>query len=245
MFYNGAGKPHGDLEKMLSELNKRFMTLESKIDSFDSKMDNLSRKFELADNHIIQGLESRLDIVERMLFSLDAVIGGIPKLPNEDINAIYAYLCKIINVEDIMVGNIFRVGADPLKCIIIAKFAFTPYKIKFIEAFRLQLKSKRITLDDIGLVGNSFITEAESLTTKNRKIFNTAIKCKRQYSDTVLRVFFTRNGKVLIKFKGTNELVHIHNESHLLTKFPLDVLGNANSKPKFKRQQPARSSKQQ
>lgn len=142
-------------------------------------------------------------------------IKGVPMHPAEDTNKIVKDVGKLVGVvikdEDLSISH--RLATDPNKMyppVIKAKFTRRDVRNKLYSAKKILRNKTR----DIGFVRESpqslFISE--SLTQRNRKLFN---KCLEAKKDLKFKFLWTSNGKILLRKDEHNPAKLISNEKHL------------------------------
>lgn len=179
-------------------LKEEIRELKQQILEQDDKIKTISMQLESNDEH--QLLKETMS---------DALLHGVPLLPNENLRLIFNQLCTNLNFKSPTIKSIFRIrpktDTESPSPPIVIKF-FTPHDklfvLRSIAEYRRTTKAP-LQLHDLGLrtdsenaTGKSNVFIHESLTPKNRYIMQNALKMKRNKQ---LHSVFTIRGLVYVK----------------------------------------------
>lgn len=191
--------------------------------AIDSLQQNLTARFTSIvadvkkDVEIVQqrcdGIESRIERLERLSHLSDLILNGVPYNRDENLRSIYRMMCETITFDspEYVLQSIFRLGnKNSSQASIIMKFISSEARNNFYFRY---LKFKNLALIHIGFTENIRIYVQESLSKTNANIFRKAMELKRIGK---LYRAYTHNGIVFVKYDVDTAAVQCFNLSDLL-----------------------------
>ena len=151
----------------------------------------------------IESLKVKIEVINVKHLTTDAILIGIPTLPEEDLKITFNTMCHTLDYQLPKLCRIFR-ASHREDSIIIVKFFTAHDKNTTLKAFAdfRKKNSRHLMLSDIGEESNTPIYFHESLTKNNRAILRQAIHLRRKHD---LFSVFTANGLVYIKLTSNEE----------------------------------------
>lgn len=216
------------LEKKIDKISEVLIGFTSKIDEINGRLNNIETsldhqvkeingKVTLLEENIqrnivsIQHIESRVDRIERQALLCDVVVHGIPAVKNENLFEIFTKICNITGFKFTFKPAIYRAknkrnaNTTANKSVVIIKLASILEKNAFLNSFRSIVSKEPLKLSKIGLVGDTTILLNESLTHRNRKILQMALKCKK--INTALLSVYTLDGIVNVVVNNGDKFI--------------------------------------
>lgn len=209
-----------DTEK---QLETRMVHLESKVyESFNKLEDNLEgRMYDLESHRPSADQEARIDQLERISRANELIISGVPRLDNENIDAVCNSICEAIGFTgNNTIQTCFRVPLKskvatsnkpnrPFSPSIIIKFWSTDAKISFFKSY---MDKKSLCVTDIGFSTPARVYINENFTKKNFEIFRMARKLK---VDGKIFQYHTSVGRVSVKLNADSRQIGIDSSEQL------------------------------
>lgn len=173
--------------------------IETKFSEFEKKILSNLKKLEKDAGFLsqrIDAVEERCEKLERLSLLTDLIMHGVPYNDNENLQNIFNKICESFGYNPPSYGlqSIFRTVQKKNSAIVI-KFLTDALRNDFFSAY---LKTKTLSLMDIGFSSNVRVFIKESLTKGNAAIFRECIamkKCGKLFNT------YTRRGCVVIKIK--------------------------------------------
>lgn len=220
-------------EELLNEIDKRFISLQTDLHALNERLTLLEtttisaikksvHKLE-SDTLEFKSMKSEMLELKRKLNKQDNAtiagcvrIRGVPYKDDEDLYSIFNKLCKSLNVSTPQVDNIYRltnIYKDNLRYaprddVIIVKM-HAPYEknylLKTIAKYRHDNKST-LCLKHVGFDSMKPIYINENLTPDNHKIFQEALKLKKE---KCLKSVYTQRGLVYVKKNDSDDPVYV------------------------------------
>ena len=209
---------NADIFKAIQDLQNSIKTLRNDVSEMNK---NLTDRIETAENviqqHSIQ-ISSNKNEIERMRFSREIVLNGIPVIENEDVEAIFKSICNALGYKNkfptvfvkrflMKPRNFGDKQLQPPKIVnispIFVEFAFYNEKRLFMEMY---FKLSNLNVACIGLQNASRIYVNERLTKHDINIKVKALELKRKEK---LHSVFIKDGRVFVKQTKTSLQVHI------------------------------------
>lgn len=184
------------------EVNKTISRIAERLDQFE---EGTNTAMELHNAEII-ALQQRVNALERKEIACDAVLFGVPMVPDENLKSLFNRLCHSIACKPPTLVNIFR-SKNPNKNNNNNSTATPPIVLKFSNSqernavlisaanFRKQNASE-LRLVDLGIDSGNSCYFNESLTRQTRFLLNSALRLKRKKQ---LFSVFTKYGLVYAK----------------------------------------------
>lgn len=220
-----------DVETSLEKLQSRQEEAELKIKEVEKSLKSLQEqgedmKMHLAESQTLEGevadLQKRCDVLERREIAADAIIFGIPQLPNENLKTIFHHLCHSIDCMPPTLKAVFRSQrqrrnngppiTDKTDTPIIVKFSSPHERNTVLQAVALFCKNERqLCLQDVGIKAdnNKNIHMYGSMTSKNRSLYHRAVRLKRNKQ---LFSVFTHLGSVYVKESAHAKGILVEND---------------------------------
>lgn len=194
--------------KSIESLQVRVTKLETHLETFNVM------KEEVAD------LQARCDTFERKEVAADAVLLGIPQLPNEDLMSIFNKICHTVQCVPTSLKAAFRTQQQNKNILhnspIILKFSSPKERNTVLKCVALFHKTNKrlLHLEDIGVKvqgkEKQNIHLHGSLTTKNRSFLRRAMRLKH---NGALFTVYTHSGSVFVKESADSESILIQNDA--------------------------------
>lgn len=186
-------------ENKILEITANINGLSDRVNYIESSLPQIQDlKKEISD------LKIKLNHQENINVSCNLKLCGIPNTVNEDLSAIFSLLCDSLKIATPNIASIHRIRNNRIKSVdgpIFVK-CFSPIDRNFILRTVSTYKretGRQLSLDMCGFHSNKHFFLNEDLTKDNYKIFQTALKMKKQ---KLISTAFTLRGLVYVKIKN-------------------------------------------
>lgn len=199
-------KSMSDFRKEMSKLTDRLINLTNRVE----KMETVSNEIDLIKNDLdlmkdeIKNIKIQQLKHDNLQVACDLRINGVPSADGENLFQIFDKLCDTLNISTPTVKSIYRINntrnnRNSTDTVILVNLK-SPYDKNFIlKNISLFRKSKKtnLQLKHVGIDSNNPFYVNENLTANNYKIFQNALKLKKQkHFDSV----FTLRGLIYIRY---------------------------------------------
>lgn len=235
------------LKSSIEDMNKRIRIIKTQLITVDTiKQENEQLKQQLNQhndsiNNILKRLEETEEKHKQKEISSDALLQGVPFLPQENLRLMFDNMCaQVGGLQPPSLKNIFRLKTQNNN-----NYPHAPIVIKFLSptdksmvlrsiANHRKTSQQPLRLRDLGFNDNDNNNRAvfihECLTVKNRSLLQTALKLKR---DNKLFSVFTMRGIVHIK-KTSKERPTMINNAEDLAIFAADLTTTNDNEADYK-----------
>ncbi|XP_055838637.1 uncharacterized protein LOC129906762 [Episyrphus balteatus] len=173
----------------------------------------------------VSSLQQHIDESEKKEIAADAVLFGVPCLPEENLTLIFNRLCSTANCKPTSIKNIFRSrsrnSASPVSPPVIIKFACVQEKystLKSITVYRKKKQNNQLSLRDLGMDSDKACFLNESLSKNTRTLLHHAIRMRNNHQ---LFNAYTKHGSVFIKLTCCGKFYHNKFQRPILKTFNL------------------------
>lgn len=172
-------------------------------------------------------LEARVERLDRLSFSSDLLLNGIPWIENENLMDIYSSICTTIGfrAKDYTLLSIFRLKKANQNPTIILKFISPQAKSEFYFCY---LKFRKLSLIHLGFETDLRVYVTESLTPINSEYFKFALELRKK---GLLHKVYTHNCLVFVKKSSEADPIKISSIQQLQSLSCADSVSNHKRKP--------------
>lgn len=172
-------------------------------------------------------LEARVERLDRLSFSSDLLLNGIPCIENENLLDMYNSICTTIGfrAKDYTLLSIFRLKKAHQNPTIILKFISPQAKNEFYFCY---LKFRKLSLIHLGFETDLRIYVTESLTPVNSEHFKFALELRKK---GFIHKVYTYNCYVFVKKSPEADPIKISNMQQLQSLSCADSVSNHKRKP--------------
>lgn len=218
-------KIQGLFEDTNSRIDSCKVDLENRITNVETKLTELKTECSVSVKQVSELLDvTRTDLnavsnqVDRLERAHDLILNGIPFSQTEDLQMLFLMIAAklVYNPSDTPIVSLKRlskqaiaVGTSPP---ILCQFAIRNQRIEFYGRY---LRSRNLTLRDVGFESNNRIFFNENLTPLAREIRSEALKLKKQGQ---LHQVFSRDGIVFVRTAAGADPVGMLSVGDLLAK---------------------------
>lgn len=199
MFETSNSKIEAKIDSSISKLEERISGVEKQLSTFTSECTANINKLATAVTEVREWLASTSQRMDRFEKSNDLLISGIPYVNNENLQQLFRNLSTSLayNVSDMPLVDLKRLkrmpiatgSSPPIAC----QFAFKNARDEYYARY---LRTRNLTLRNVGFDSDQRVYLNENLTQQARTIRSEAIKLKKK---GILEKVFTRNGIVYIQ----------------------------------------------
>lgn len=214
-----------DIKEEIGKLNEKYVKLDDRVQKLETLADKIEHKqSEITDlRNEMYAMKANQQKFENQQVACDLRINGIPYDNGENLYQIFANICDTINISIPTIKAMYRMNnirnqnsaADPVIIVNLTTPSDKNFVLKNIARFRKSNNSKLI-LTHAGFDSNKPFYVNENLTSHNYKIFQNALKLKRQKH---LESVFSLRGFVYVKRTGTDPPTLIENNEQLTQLF--------------------------
>lgn len=215
MFEASNAKIEAKIDASISRVEQRITCVEKQFSSFRLDCTDNINKLAAAVTEVRVGLTSTAQRLDRLEKSNDLLISGVPYVANESLQQLFRNLstCLAYSDTDMPLVDLRRLSRLPITTgsspPIVCQFAIRNARDEF---FRRYLKTRNLSLRNVGFDSDQRVYMNENLTPHARNIRTEAIKMKK---DGVLLKVFTRNGVVYIQRREGSEAEPITDINYL------------------------------
>lgn len=161
-------------------------------------------------------VDDNTDAIARSALCNDLIISNVPFVMNENLLQYFKIWCKVLGYADSTVPmvDLRRLSRSPLReganCFILVQFAITNQRNDFFVKY---LRSRSLTLAQIGFKSENRVFINENLTPSARKLKSKAVELKRQ---GMLSSVYCRGGMVHVRLPNSDQDHVIKSEEDLL-----------------------------
>lgn len=197
----------GMFKREIAKVNERITNLYQRVESVETVADKIVSTNADVDNlkTEIEFLKSKQQKLDNLQVACDLRINGVPFDENENLFQIFDNLCDTLNISTPTVKSIYRINnnrnnsPDTVIMVNLVSPFDKNYVLKNISTFRKSNKSN-LLLKHIGFDSDNPFYVNENLTSHNYKIFQNALKLRKQkHIDTA----YTLRGLVYVKLSRT------------------------------------------
>lgn len=202
-------KSMGDFKREMAKLNERLNSLSDRVDHIETvadKIDGMKTDIDSMKTEI-ETLKTKQQKMDNLQVACDLRINGVPYEDGENLFQLFDNLCETLSIATPTVKSIYRINnirANNSKDTVIMVNLASPFDknfvLKNISMFRKSNKSN-LLLKHIGIGSDNPFYINENLTSHNYKIFQNALKLKKQKH---LDAVFTLRGLVYAKLARTD-----------------------------------------
>lgn len=204
--------------RILSEIDTKINSVKTEINSITERVNRLEKK----SSETVQLKDEILDLKRKLLKQENSVVAGgirirgIPYRDNENLINIFSNICNSLKIVTPQIENIYRLNKiykenkpySPTDEVIVAKLQ-SPYDKNFLLRTIANYRRKNETSlrqKHAGYDSDEPIYVNENLTPHNHKIFQAALKLKK---DGLIKATFTDRGLIYIRKHDSEEPVFI------------------------------------
>lgn len=182
-------------------------SLKSDVTKINLELNETKKKLELSNAQLsstkkeLAEASTSIANLDNKFVASDAVMFGVPQLPEENLKSLYNHLCHTLDIKPPVVLDLFRsrpIQNSHKNTSIIIKFK-SPYEKNFLLtsiAKHIKTNKTQLCLNDIGIASTAHIFVRESLSKMNNNLVRHAIELKK--SNNIAAVFTIR-GRVYVK----------------------------------------------
>lgn len=218
-------KSMADIKCEISKLNEKYVKLNERVDKVTTvvdKIDGMENTMTEMKNQI-QLLKANQQKFENNQVACDLRINGIPSENGENLYQIFANICDTINIAIPTIRAMYRLdnvrnqnnSSDSVIMVHLATPFDKNFVLKNIARFRKSINSN-LVLSHAGFDSNKPFYINENLTNHNYKIFQNALKLKRQKH---LESVFSLRGLVYVRRPGSDSPTLVENIEQLTNLF--------------------------
>lgn len=199
MFEDSNAKIEGKIDSSISRVEHRISDVEKQLSTFQSECTGNINKLFSAVTEVRVGLSSTSQRLDRIEKRNDLLISGVPYVGNENLQQLFRNLATSLkfNASDTPLVDLKRLMRPPIAIgstpLIVCQFAFKNARDEFYSRY---LKTRSLSLRNVGFDSDARVYLNENLTPQARTIRSEAIKMKKK--GMLLKVF-TRNGVVYVQ----------------------------------------------
>lgn len=156
------------------------------------------------------------EAIARSYLSNDLIISGVPYTMNENLHTYFELWCKVLGYTEssLPLVDLRRLSRSPLRegsnCYILVQFAISNQRNDFFAKY---LRSRSLTLTQIGFQSDKRIYVNENLIPSTRKIKSKAVELKKEGK---LSTVYCRGGIVHVKLPNSDQDRIVKSEEELL-----------------------------
>lgn len=189
------------------------MEIKSELDSMRSQLDKSISDLNRSVQANKEAIHSTASTLSRSQYSNDLIVSGVPYTKDENLMEYFDIWCNQLGYSSTPLVDIRRLSKQPMTVgksyKILLQFAITNQRCDFYYKY---IRTRTLTLDQIGFKSNDRIFVNENLTPIAREIKNKALLARK---DGKLQAVFSRNGEICIKKTVEAGVIHISSVDHL------------------------------
>lgn len=201
---------HDGMQTVKTELKAEFETIRTQLEESICEINTSVYQNK-------EAIRSTTEALTRSFNVSDLIVSGVPFMRNENLSDYFATWCKSLGYTNTPLVDARRLSKLPMtvgkKYLILLQFAITNQRSDFYSCY---LKTRSLTLDQIGFKTKDRIYVNENLTASARIIKAKAVAARREGK---LHAVFSRDGVIFVKKKktATDVVQSVESEDQLIS----------------------------